>query len=320
MIQNNTVHIKAIARKARSFWFKTGASIVVLLLGICYIFGIFETERPPIKADLTRRKCAKTQANFYINNFNEFKGEDASSVLKEKINILLQEKFSKINVVDVSANIGQLFEFLTHKDSTVHLFEPNPINFEILEEKFSEWKSVTLHQNAVSDVSGNAAFYFNHGKKENKAGNEHGALGATMSGGNTENNKKTTVEVVTLDETVEPLFDRLHLLKTDTEGFDVIALRGAKKLLMKTDMIIFECHFIQQKKAGGPGTTDYEVAQDLSDLGFEVYHLHPEAILRFDGEFYDPIYDIKKGWQNCFAVKSNYAHKRNIIDQYTKIC
>ena len=78
--------------------------------------------------------------------------------------------------------------------------------------------------------------------------------------------------MVTLDETVEPLFDRLHLLKTDTEGFDVIALRGAKKLLMKTDMVIFECHFIQRKKAGGPGTTDYEVAQDLSDLGFEVYH------------------------------------------------
>ena len=112
----------------------------------------------------------------------------------------------------------------------------------------------------------------------------------------------------------------IDLMKVDAEGFDVLVLRGAKKLLSRTQLLIFECHQYQSEAFGGPGTSQYQAQLELSALGFEVYILHPHVLIRFDGPFYDFIYDAKKEWMNCFAMRPEYKYRNMILDNYDKIC
>ena len=191
------------------------------------------------------------------------------------------------------------------------MFEPNPVNFEYLQNKLGDNSNVHLFNVAASNVNGTSTLLLRMGLY---LGNQHGSM-KNESGGAF----RIPIQTVLLDEILSKL-NHVHIMKTDTEGFDLIALRGAKRILAKTDLLIFECHDLQTESRGGPGTSDFEAQQEMSELGFELYHIHPKTLLRFDGNFYHWKYDARKQFQNCFAVKKDYIYKDDILSQYENIC
>lgn len=108
----------------------------------------------------------------------------------------------------------------------------------------------------------------------------------------------------------------VDLLKTDTEGWDVVALAGAPATLAATRMVLWECH-MKMATEGGPRTTHAQAGALLAAAGFESYKLSAHALLRFDGEWYNQRLDKGRwmGWHNCLAVRRNDPVRRKLLSR-----
>src|ERR1043166_7357976 len=65
-------------------------------------------------------------------------------------------------ILDIGANIGffaKYFSALTGPSGKVHCFEPEKLNFQRLSEAMVKFHNVTIHQKAVSNVSGKLKLY-----------------------------------------------------------------------------------------------------------------------------------------------------------------
>jgi len=112
----------------------------------------------------------------------------------------------------------------------------------------------------------------------------------------------------------------VDLLKVDTEGWDVVALSGAPATLAATRMVLWECH-IKMAVASGPRTTHAQAAALLDAFGFESYKLGRDALLRFDGDWYDRRLDVGPymGWHNCLAVRRDEPLRRRLLSKLNGI-
>jgi len=109
----------------------------------------------------------------------------------------------------------------------------------------------------------------------------------------------------------------IDLLKVDVEGYDVVALTGAPATLAATRLLLWECHAYMQGALGGPGTTHVQAAAALAAAGFESYKLGRHAVLRFDGDWYQPALDVPDfmGWHNCLAVRGGDPLRGGLLRQ-----
>lgn len=128
-------------------------------------------------------------------------------------------------LLDVGANKGDWTAQalgLTHasKEVHVHAFEPSLATRSMLMARFVERPAVTVHPYALSDTAGEAIFY----SKEDGAGTN--SL-SPASGLNVE-----VVKLITLDGFLQQAgIDTVSMVKIDTEGFDLLVLRGAEQAL-----------------------------------------------------------------------------------------
>ena len=135
--------------------------------------------------------------------------------------------------LDIGANVGLMSSVLAKRAQRVVAFEPLPMLCERLRETVRAWEAVgekvTVHEMAVSDVSGVAGFgytelfYMNEGL-------------AHLS-----DNGQMKVRTTRLDD----LFDsHIGVMKVDVEGFELNVLRGAPQLLESRLIrdIVFEEH------------------------------------------------------------------------------
>lgn len=108
----------------------------------------------------------------------------------------------------------------------------------------------------------------------------------------------------------------VDLLKTDTEGWDVVALAGAPATLAATRMVLWECH-MKMATEGGPRTTHRQAAALLSAAGFDSYKLSAHALLRFDGDWYDARLDKGRymGWHNCLAIRRDDPARQQVLSR-----
>lgn len=108
----------------------------------------------------------------------------------------------------------------------------------------------------------------------------------------------------------------VDLLKTDTEGWDVVAFAGAPATLAATRMVLWECH-IKMATEGGPRTTHRQAAALLSAAGFDSYKLSAHALLRFDGDWYDARLDKGRymGWHNCLAIRRDDPARQQVLSR-----
>ena len=103
-----------------------------------------------------------------------------------------------------------------------------------------------------------------------------------------------TIEIDTIDSFVAARnIDRIFLLKTDTEGFDLKVLNGASGSFRKklVDYVLVEACFF--KKMSLPQTDFTEVSNLLRDVGFHVSHMY-ENVYDLSG-FLEPISSRNSG-------------------------
>ena len=145
------------------------------------------------------------------------------------------KNFKIRNVVDVGANIGKytlFFSSMVGKRGKVISIEPEPKNFEILEEntRLNALENVVLKKIACSNKEGYAKLYLN---KKNPGGH------SLVSKKGREN---IIVRSRKLDNVIkEENIKNIDLIKIDVEGAEKEVLEGAKHILKKDKpLIIFE--------------------------------------------------------------------------------
>eukprot|EP00759_Apiculatamorpha_spiralis_P050253 PhF_6_TR4535/c0_g1_i1/m.6379 len=232
----------------------------------------------------------------------------------------------KIVLVDIGANIGQLFpfwirEFLnyTHCETnttTVFAVEPNPYNTVLLRHNIQKKYSKSFHSGGVEVVEGAVSYYngeasLNVSPVQNIGanGNERGSLGRNEE----VNATNIIVPIYTLDSL---LFEKyklnpdeivLPLLKIDAEGFDAAVLYGAQRTLSLAQVVVFECHKLWTSAGYKMGPA----AEYLAKLGFDTFKMGQYYWIRMTPpEYWDDVYDETMTWSNCIAVRKGhpFAH------------
>lgn len=128
-------------------------------------------------------------------------------------------------VVDAGANIGIYSRFLSScvgPAGIVHSFEPDPENFARLRTEVASLPNVRVNQLALSDRAGDSLLYISE-----ELNVDHRAYP-------TEGETRRTVPIrsTTLDDYFKP-GERVDLIKMDLQGYELHALRGAKRVLQE---------------------------------------------------------------------------------------
>jgi len=137
--------------------------------------------------------------------------------------LLRQILFPGAVVVDAGANIGIYSQFLSRcvgPTGLVHSFEPSPDNFKRLCAAADKLSNVRLSQAAVGERSGESKLYISE-----KLNVDHRTYKAD---GNLR--RAVPTEMVALDDYFKPE-QRVDLIKMDIQGYELHALRGAKRVL-----------------------------------------------------------------------------------------
>jgi FkbM family methyltransferase len=180
------------------------------------------------------------------------------------------------NVIDVGANIG-LFTSLASQlvgNGKVYAFEPEKNNFKMLLSNTNG--NVEAMNVAVGDKNKEVDLYFNL----------DGATGHSLwnpanfdFNQNTRKNKsiKEKVKMVTLDTVIDCI---PKLIKTDTEGCELMVLKGAKEILEKyKPLVVCELNQIAMKEMG---TNKEELGKYMKVLGYKSYTLPEEEEIDLD--------------------------------------
>jgi FkbM family methyltransferase len=158
--------------------------------------------------------------------------------------------------VDVGANIGWysiLLDRITDEDATVLAFEPDPLNFKLLEHNIvlNRCAKIRTFDLALSDHDGTGTLHLYSDLNRGK----HSMLPIVS---------KATAEVTTRsldtllrDEMIEA--DRVQLIKMDVEGYELTVLKGMRRVLECRPLVVSELVPAYMEKTG-------QVVEEYLDL------------------------------------------------------
>ena len=176
-------------------------------------------------------------------------------------------------VVDAGANIGIYSEFLSRcvgPNGVVHSFEPSSDNFMRLRRATRNLPNVCPRLAAVGDRSGKTMLYVS-----DKLNVDHRAYPA-------EGNRRRAiqVEIVALDDYFKP-GERVDLLKLDIQGYELHALRGAKRIISENPDIKLLLEFWPYglKQAG---TNWRELIEMLEGFAMNIMFVRADGLIPFD--------------------------------------
>ena len=147
-------------------------------------------------------------------------GTDA--LLFNDLTAFLNKDRSPFVMLDIGANTGEFSEAFLESvpQATIHAFEPSPDVFRSLSERYRADSRVSCHHEAVGEKAGEMAF------ETRPDDNTLGRLVETPGDGT------IPVKVTTVDTVFDALgTPYIALLKTDTEGNELLVLSGAAKTL-----------------------------------------------------------------------------------------
>lgn len=176
-------------------------------------------------------------------------------------------------VADVGANVGIYSEFLSRcvgPTGLVHSFEPSADNFKRLSAVARDLSNVRLTQAAVGERSGECKLYLS-----DKLNVDHRAYKA-----NGDSRHAVSTKMVALDDYFEP-GQRVDLIKIDIQGYELSALRGAKRVLDDNASIKLLLEFWPYglKEAGAKGI---DLIEALEQKGMAVRQVSSEGLAPFD--------------------------------------
>ncbi len=197
-------------------------------------------------------------------------------------------------ILDIGANIGQsVDEFkMTFPDSFIHSFEPSPTTYDKLCNHCNGLENVKTWNFGIGAKKGILPF------KENDRTHMSSFLSpGNLCWGNID--KETEVEVLTLDSFVNNQnIDFVHILKSDTQGYDFEVLKGAEGLMNKNriGLIYFEFIFSEM----------YQKLPLFSEV-FQFLIEHNFAIVSFYKSHFQQ--DLVS-WTDVMFINMNYNQKR----------
>lgn len=231
----------------------------------------------------TRTSQVKTRAGFlmWVNPGNDF----ISMGLKLFGNIepsterfILSQVPAEGGFADIGANVGyfSLLVATQRPSSRVYSFEPNPPIASLLERSLQLnglEKRVSLHQFAIGNEAGVLPFHLH----ETNTG--HSRLAADGAAGDIQ------VPVIVWDEwwSLQQPEPRIHCVKMDIEGAELLALGGMKQFLQRQKpALVVEGYDHQLREFGG---SSQQLRQFIFDLGYQearpadgnFYFIHPSA-------------------------------------------
>jgi len=187
--------------------------------------------------------------------------------------------------VDVGANVGWFTLLMAAMGNQVVAIEPMQYNRELLEASMKDSgleSLITVHKTGVGEkIAGDGeesrmcvlpAF---DGDPEANTGN--GQLHPLTD----ENRAQCTdiIQVSTLDVLLGEVNQRIHAIKLDIEGFETLALRGAKGLLKSNP----PCHIIIEywkQYVEWTGVGQYELFESLWGYGYRSFSLEGEEVTK----------------------------------------
>jgi FkbM family methyltransferase len=174
-------------------------------------------------------------------------------------------------VLELGANVGLLTILLARRAAPgghVYAFEPSPDSLQALSDHLSlngvSEGQATIVPAAVSDICGQAMFYFDGTSDKSTLSVKHERIPAATS---------VEVETVTIDAFCSRRKIAPRFIKIDIEGYELHALRGAELTLRRyRPTVLVEMHPMYWPEIGITAT---DVAECVSQLGYEALPLRP---------------------------------------------
>jgi FkbM family methyltransferase len=238
-------------------------------------------------------------------NIKEYRRDEHASIDESKIIISLLQPVRDGIVIDVGAHYGDALKKFAEKGYTCYAFEPDPVNREKLLKNVINLP-VIVDPRAISNaVSFNQPFYRSP---------ESTGISSLTSFRKT-HSKYCCVNTTTIESYCrEKGIDRIDFLKIDTEGYDLMVLKGVP--WDRIIPLVILCEF-EDLKTVPLGYDFHQMAQFLQDKGYSVYVSEWHPIVRYGISHdwkrftkYPCELSSKDAWGNLLAFKNEPLYKK----------
>lgn len=220
-------------------------------------------------------KSSEERTQEYLKRF------DRQSILKSLIPI------KDPLIFDVGANVGQTLQQFKNiwPKAEIHCFEPIPQFYDQLFENSKMYDNVSCYNHGFSDVNNeNVKFYYhevqpmlsgiyklNANSKDSVAINEPDLAGVSKDEFLKNSNQEISVKMHKLDTfTGYWGIENIDILKLDTQGSESKILKGAKKTLESTSIVLTELNFYDLYSKS---LSFYDIEKYLKPAGFKLYDI-----------------------------------------------
>lgn len=198
-------------------------------------------------------------------------------------------------VFDVGANVGQTVAKMRKylRSPVLHCFEPTPATFAKLSERCGQLDNVYLNNVGLADRAGELELHQLDSCEMNSF-----LPPAEDSWGNVV--AREVVPVTTIDEyCVQRSIDRIDVLKTDTQGFDLDVIKGARQMIAENRVHLIYLELIFSHMYEGLPRFD-EIYGHLADSGFKLvcfyrFSFQHDRAAVSDAMFVNPSYGKQTG-------------------------
>ena len=144
-------------------------------------------------------------------------------------------------VIDCGANIGEFTDLFARYGAVVHAFEPHPIAFEKLRQRFEGTPNVHCYNQAVSNLQGTLPLFLRTDDSDPIGAIESSSIMPEKDNVSKEN--FINVEVIRFVDFISK-FDRIKIIKMDIEGaeYKVIPDTINSGASLKVDHFLVETH------------------------------------------------------------------------------
>jgi len=198
------------------------------------------------------------------------------------------------HIIDIGANIGVMTYHFAKKlpESTIHSFEPIPINFSILnkiKDKFN-LSNVILYQKALGEKNEQVKMILPKINRVRFHGLSH--IVSDLK----ENGEIFTVDMCKLDDIKEFSNIDINAIKIDVENFEYPVLLGAEKIIQKNRPVIY-CELWE-------GENRKNSFEFFSKLNYSVFTYERDVLFP---------YTEKSNSQNFFFIPAEHCEKQKLF-------
>jgi FkbM family methyltransferase len=145
-------------------------------------------------------------------------------------------------VIDIGAHVGTFIDMYPH--ATVHAFEPNPVNYDFLIDKYKDNKNIHIVKAAVGNHDGKMKLFRYNDDEQNGLANT-GQSSLLLDNKNINQEKFWEVNCVKLSTYLDMHnIGNVHILKIDTEGAEYEILEDLLRpsIVNRFGHILYEDH------------------------------------------------------------------------------